>query len=420
MFTPLAFSLGAAATRRPVRLVWAGCAVSLVAGVYLTQSRGGFLALFLAVVVWLAVAGGWYRRSLLLVPVVVAVLVPLSGIGARLSTLTTSGGTADPSVVERRRLQVDAAKMFLDRPLTGHGIGSYPSIFRSYDRLADSYQPVDIEVAAHNLYLEQAADGGIVLFLAWAVFVGSVLFAAVRSLVIGRRAGDDLTAWLPVGVISGLAGWLLASAFLHLSDFRALLLLAALAAALDVRARALPPAPALPRRRTASPGRLTVAGLVAVLVLSGGGLATSLLTGRVTYRTVATMAVVPATTGASGSNAYQLDVVSRGIIVPTLATVLQRTVTPAEVEQQAGQVATVEVSPVQPGWRPAGPGDHDQSPDGRCGREGCGDPGEAGRRGPEHRLPAERGVRDGTDQPAGPAVAGHPLRTGHAGLQSWD
>ena len=82
MFAPLALSLGVAASRRPQRLVWAGCALSLLAGVYLTQSRGGFIALFVAVVVWLALAGGRYRKSLLLVPVVVAVLVPLSGIGA--------------------------------------------------------------------------------------------------------------------------------------------------------------------------------------------------------------------------------------------------------------------------------------------------------------------------------------------------
>jgi hypothetical protein len=95
-----------------------------------------------------------------------------------------------------------------------------------------------------------------VLLLAWAMFVGSVLFVAVRALVIGRRSGDALTTWLSLGVISGLTGWLLASAFLHLSDFRSLLLLAALAAALDVRARGLPPAPALPRQRTAR-SRLT-------------------------------------------------------------------------------------------------------------------------------------------------------------------
>ncbi len=151
LFAPLALSLGAAAARRSERLFWFGCGLSLAAGVYLTQSRGGFLALFVAVVTWLALAGGSYRRSLLAMPVVIAVLVPISGIGARLGTLTAAGGSADPSLVERRRLQVDAARMFLDRPLTGHGIGSYPSVFRSYDRLADSYQPVTIEPAAHNL-----------------------------------------------------------------------------------------------------------------------------------------------------------------------------------------------------------------------------------------------------------------------------
>ena len=36
-----------------------------------------------------------------------------------------------------------------------------------YDRLSDYSNPVDIVVAAHNFYLEQAADGGVVLLLAW-------------------------------------------------------------------------------------------------------------------------------------------------------------------------------------------------------------------------------------------------------------
>jgi hypothetical protein len=42
-------------------------------------------------------------------------------------------------------------------------------------------------------------------------------------------------------------------------------------------------------------------------------------------------------------------VVSRGIIVPTLATILQRTVTAAEVGRQAGTVTRVEVSPSSQG-----------------------------------------------------------------------
>jgi O-antigen ligase len=136
------------ASRRPQRLLWAGCALALLAGVYLTQSRGGFIALFVAVLGWMWFAGGRYRKSLLLAPVAVAILVPLTGIGSRLGTLsaiTASSGVAgaDMSVVTRKRLQLDALQMFLDSPITGHGIGSYVAIFHHYDRLSDYYQPVD-------------------------------------------------------------------------------------------------------------------------------------------------------------------------------------------------------------------------------------------------------------------------------------
>jgi hypothetical protein len=64
LFAPARVLARRRATRPRTRLVWVGCALSLIAGVYLTQSRGGFIALFVAIVVWLAVAGGWYRRAL--------------------------------------------------------------------------------------------------------------------------------------------------------------------------------------------------------------------------------------------------------------------------------------------------------------------------------------------------------------------
>ena len=348
LFTPLALSLAAGATRRLPGLVWAGCGVSLLAGVYLTQSRGGFLALFVAVVVWLVLAGGWYRRSLLAVPVAVAVFLPFTAVGRRLETLVAAGGAADPSVAERRRLQAAALRMFVDAPVTGHGIGSYPAIFPAYDRLADSYRPVEIVVAAHNLYLEQAADGGILLFVAWTVFIGTVLFAAVRALLLTRRAGEAGTAWLAVGMLAGLLGWLGASLFLHLSDFRALLLVAALAAALDVQARRLPPSPVGPARVRTAPGRRVLAGLAVLAVVSAGGLAAALTTGARTYTSSATLAVVPAGSTASGGTAYQLDVLSRGIIVPSLATVLDDSAPLAEVERAAAG-ATVAVTPSDQG-----------------------------------------------------------------------
>ena len=351
LVAPLGLSLWAAAARRSQRLLWAGCALALLAGVYLTQSRGGFIALFVAVVGWLWLAGGRYRRSLLLVPVVVAILIPLTGIGSRLGTLTaitaSSASTGDLSVVTRKRLQLDALHMFLDSPVTGHGIGSYVAIFPRYDRLADYYQPVDIVVAAHNLYLEQAADGGVFLLLAWGIFVGTVLFAAIRARTLAGRAGELLTGRLAAGVVAGVVGWLVASVFLHLSDFRALLVVGAIAAGLDVRARrlAVGPPPVPVRRPLRRAARFSLAALAAV---SLAGAVVALTTGHTSYRNAATLAVVPAANGASGSAAYQLDVVSRGVIVPTLATVLGSSISPADVAEASGDPprgVTVTVSP---------------------------------------------------------------------------
>ena len=249
---------------------WAGCAASLGLGIFLTQSRGDLLAAFLAVVIWLVLAGGWYRRSLLAAPIVLALLIPLSGIGSRLLTLVAAAPTAtvDPSVAERTRLQLAAWEMFKTAPVTGHGVGSYRSLFEGYDRLSNYSAPVRIDVAAHNLYLEQAADVGVLGLLAWAVFVGTVVFALVRCLTRADRRTSVETRFLSIGLLAALIGWLAASVFLHLSDFRALLTLAALAAALDASVRDRPPLPARPEPSTTR----RLAGLTAwaVLVLASG------------------------------------------------------------------------------------------------------------------------------------------------------
>lgn len=327
LITPLAMALWAASRRRWPKVFWGGSVLSLAFGVYLTQSRGGFIALLVAVVTWLLLAGGRYRRSVVYLPIVLAVLVPVSGIGSRLLTLTavTSGATAtaDPSVVTRKRLQVDALRMFVDQPLTGHGIGSYGTLFPRYDRVSDFYQPVDIVVAAHNFYLEQAADGGIVLLLAWTLFLGAVILAALRARARALRSGDANARYLAVGVVGGVAGWMVASVFLHLSDFRTLLVVAVVAAALDIRTSEVPPVEQpRPAKEPGRPGRRVA---VAVALASALGFAGVLGTSATTWSSAATLGVVSTRSG-NASTAYQLDVISRGQIVPTLAAVLSHSV----------------------------------------------------------------------------------------------
>jgi hypothetical protein len=168
----------------------------------------------------------------------------------------------------------------------------------------------------------------VVLLLSWAFCAGTVLFAALRAHLVTRTSPRQSTAtFLAVGVSAGVVGWATASVFLHLSDFRTLLLMAALAGALDVHARrlAVPGVePALVERRSLR--AVTVAGGVAAVTAAVG------IVGVVgleppSYVNSATLAVVPSGSLADGVNAYQVDVISRGLIVPTLTEVLDRSVT---------------------------------------------------------------------------------------------
>lgn len=343
LFTPMSLSLLAISRSWRDRVLWGGCFLALLLGVYLTQSRGGFIALFVGLVVWALLAGGRYRKSLLYLPIALIVLVPLTGIGSRLGTLSAivsgSTTTADPSVVTRKRLQLDAWNMFLDSPITGHGIGSYGTLFPQYDRVANFYEPVTIVVAAHNFYLEQAADGGVILLLCWAFFFGSVVFVCLRTLVGAPRAGDNTDRFLALGILSGLTGWLIASVFLHLSDFRALLVIAAIAAAVDVRSRTTadpPPPDQAPDPLGRRPSRVLVAGLAGVAALGLVSLTAVIATENTVYTSSTTLGVAPL--GAvDGANAYGLDVVSRGLIVPTITEVLDRSIGVGELQEQAGR-----------------------------------------------------------------------------------
>lgn len=343
MFTPLSLSLFALSRSALPRLLWASSAVALLLGIYLTQSRGGFIAVFVCLIVWAVLAGARYRKTLLWFLLGLALLIPLSGVGTRLATLAmlgTSGtANADVSLVTRERLQWVAWRMFLDAPVTGHGIGSYGSLFRFYDRLSNYYSPVNLGAAAHNFFLEQAADGGVLLLLAWAIFFGTILFVALRTLVISRKMDNRYSRYLSTGVIGGIIGWLVASVFLHLSDFRALLLLAAVAGALDVHARqelqALPEEPVVAGTTS---GTSHFRGYVAVSVVSLTALVVVLVTGGERYSHTTTLAVAPVSAEADWSRAYKIDVLSRGTIVPTIATVLDNSISVADLQRRTGNI----------------------------------------------------------------------------------
>ena len=246
LFLPLSFSCFAATASRWSRSLWAVSSAAISGGLYLTQSRGALLAAIIAGTAWFLLPPRRYRRSLLLVPVVMAVAAMIPGVGSRLATLsefTTQGDTAEASLVGRRDVQRLGIQMFLDHPATGVGIGNFrvaqPEYQRAYGVTEGLVDPRVLD--AHNLYLEMAAEAGFGGLAAWVLFYATAIFmclrGALRLRVSPGREERDFGDVFGRGAVCALLGWAVASIFLHLSNFRVLLVAVAVGGALDAVSR---------------------------------------------------------------------------------------------------------------------------------------------------------------------------------------
>ena len=315
----VALALRAHRQHRPVwTATWVATAALLPVGMYLTQSRGTYLAAAVGIVVFLALADRTVRLGGLWLVPAVAGLALLPGVGNRfvslVADLTSDASTGvDPSILGRSAAQEIAWQMFAERPLTGYGLGSYAGLVPAYaDRVPTSVaHPTD---ATHNLYAELAAETGVLGLLGWAVLV-----LGVGGLVAHRamRTGDVQLRRFAAAVVAALVAWSAASVFLHLAYFRTFGLLVVLAAAVCSVADPVPRpgiGPGAARELARAAAVLAVAAVAAV----GAGWELS----RDEAQASAQLVVVPRGTPGQMS-AWPMDVRSRQIVMPTLAALFE-------------------------------------------------------------------------------------------------
>ena len=338
---PLALALFADRSRGRRRWWWLAAFVAICGGVYLTGSRGTQLALGAVFVLWCLLSGRRYIRVLFIAPLLVAMLLAVPGVGSRLVSLgdTSSSGTGqvDPSLEGRIAAQEMALLMLRDHPAIGVGAANFTTVEPEYQRRYGYNTPV---LAPHNLYLEQAAEGGILGLAGWLAFFGSAVFLAARArlLLRPRKRGDEPPSgwYLAGGVIAALAGWAVASAFLHMATFRIFLLVVAIGVGLDVRARQatadrlgaprwqpvmladaiVPRPPRPPRVRIAF-----TAAACALAAVCGAAYAAPGLLYTTHWQASAYVEVTPRA-GSPYSSAYQLNVLSRQALINTYLTLL--------------------------------------------------------------------------------------------------
>jgi len=243
---PLAVERLIHARGRLLKLVAAVTLASSVTAIVFTYSRGGLVALGMCCIPMLA----WVPRRR------IGRLVVLAGVSAfvvggfvlpadylqRLGALTQifaapSGAALQDGALRGRLSEVTSAAMiFGDHPIAGVGYGNFEIHYPRYAQML-ALDGRREERQAHSLYLEVAAETGIVGMLAFGALVGGAAIGAFRARRRLTEEGDPSSAQLAQGFGFALLGYLAGSIFLHLTYPRYFWLLIGIGLALNAFAR---------------------------------------------------------------------------------------------------------------------------------------------------------------------------------------
>ncbi len=199
-----------------LRLTAAACGLASVVGVFLTQSRGGVIALAIAVVGAVIVAGP-LRRNVVLVMVLVGafasfylILVAPPQSVSRYTAFTAGGGAG------RTDLWTVAAHAFRRHPVLGIGDANFTVVEQQYAVNVNQNLPLATDVIqlrepVHNTYLQILTELGVVGLAAFMV----MLWIPLRACWLAASRLDVLDVWaIGRGLVVGSIGMLVAFGFL--------------------------------------------------------------------------------------------------------------------------------------------------------------------------------------------------------------
>jgi len=236
-------------TRDPfARLGLVATVLALAVALAATESRGGLIAALVALVAAVALARERRAASAavgLCALASTAIFLLLSPSGLERMTTFDAGGTG------RTELWRVATQMAGDHPIAGVGIRGYEHESAAYVLELGDLQFVEriaeTPVVAHNVYLQQLAETGIVGLALLLVLCGACLVAAQGAARRFEAGGDRAMAALARATTVAVIGMLVASFFISNSTDKRLWTVLALGPALLIAARSAPHTPAAPR-----------------------------------------------------------------------------------------------------------------------------------------------------------------------------
>jgi O-antigen ligase len=208
---PLAFIFATQAPDRMRRTLWVLAGLVLVLELFLTSSRGGFVGLLVASMVFVYRRRGLGGALGIVAALLVALILVPTDLGSRLWTIVGDRSAVPAGLEASNRaheaLFWAALRMIGDNPIFGVGPLNFKDLSTAYTGLAQGN-------IAHNTFLEVAAEFGLPVF---AIFV-LLLVATFRTLNAAARLtwlSEEwrLAGWAE-GLRSGLLGFLVSGFFI--------------------------------------------------------------------------------------------------------------------------------------------------------------------------------------------------------------
>jgi len=221
VLVPLALEKVLDERSRPLRLLalWALMVIALT--VVFTYSRGGFVALAAAIFAWffLYPLRAKYFPILILVGIAFLMLIPQEYL-ARVDTLKelisaplVGFRTQDLALRGRASETLAGLEMIKQHPILGVGLNNYTVHYLEYAK-SIGLAPTATERAAHNLYIEVAAETGLLGLSVFLVLLGTMAKNIINSWKKLKGTRDDL-ARMVAAIGAGIFGYLTASIFIH-------------------------------------------------------------------------------------------------------------------------------------------------------------------------------------------------------------
>jgi len=195
---PFAIASAVLAKERALKLLGIVCACVAALALFLTQSRGGLLALagVLIIAIWFLVPRMITRIKLFSGGAIAGILI----FPFLLIHFERLQGVDEFTEFGRLAAWQAAATLFLDHPFLGIGYGNFRFVS---SELVPVALPGTLE--AHNLYLQLLAETGLVGFLVFATVIGAFFFFSLRVI----REQDLLCRIIAFGVCGAITATLI-------------------------------------------------------------------------------------------------------------------------------------------------------------------------------------------------------------------